>query len=294
MEAAEQYQAAREGSSADEALELSRRAAHHLLQGGRIDQGLAAIAEVLGHLDLEVPRTPGRALLSLLWHRARLRLRLGGTRFRHRSESALEPALLRRIDASWSAAIGLAMVDNIRGATFQAHNLHLALSAGEPLRIVRALAMEATLAASTGQGGAARARKLIRQAELVAADVQEPAAGGFARLCAGAVAFMAGGWRQSLELCEEAERTFRERCTGVSYEVDQAQLFTIWSRYFLGQLSELIDRVPPAVGPANLGLLGSRYTESQATMRRSSAARSGVALGIRYPSSTFRGGVKDV
>jgi eukaryotic-like serine/threonine-protein kinase len=250
MEAAEQYQAARDGATADEALELSRRVAHHLLQGGRIDEGLAAIAEVLGHLNLELPRTPGRALLSLLWHRARLRLRPRGTAFRHRSESALDPAVLRRIDASWSAAIGLAMVDNIRGATFQAHNLHMALSAGEPVRVVRALAMEATLAASTGQGGARRAHKLIRQAEVVAGQVQEPAAGGFARLCAGAVAFLGGRWRQSLELCEDAERTFRERCTGVSYEVDQAQLFTIWSRYFLGQMGELIERVPRLVARA--------------------------------------------
>ena len=78
----------------------------------------------------------------------------------------------------------------------------------------------------------------------------EPAAGGFARLCAGAVAFLGGRWRQSLDLCEEAERTFRERCTGVSYEVDQAQLFTIWSRYFLGQMGELIDRVPRLVARA--------------------------------------------
>ena len=80
MEAAEQYQAARSGATADEALELSRRVAHHLLQGGRIDEGLGAIAEVLGHLDLQLPRTPAHALLSLLWHRARLRLRLRGHR----------------------------------------------------------------------------------------------------------------------------------------------------------------------------------------------------------------------
>ena len=64
------------------------------------------------------------------------------------------------------------------------------------------------------------------------------------------MAFLGGRWRQSLELCEEAERTFRERCTGVSYEVDQAQLFTIWSRYFLGQMGELIERVPRLVARA--------------------------------------------
>ena len=68
---------------------------------------------------------------------------------------------MARIDATWSVAVALGTVDTVRGADFQTRNLILALKAGEPYRIARALTMEAAYVATAGGPGHARAAKLL-------------------------------------------------------------------------------------------------------------------------------------
>jgi serine/threonine protein kinase len=241
-EAGEAYLQASAGATREEALELTRRAAQQLLQSGCIEAGLAASERVLRALGMRLASTPWGALLALLGNRARLRLR--GLDFQEQREIDLAPDTLQRIDASWSIAIGLAMIDNIRGADFQARNLLLALEAGEPLRIVRALASEATLVASTGKAGARRALRLLEAAERLTERLKAPVAVGFTRLCSGTVAFLQGLWREAREQCDTAEAIFVEQPTGGSYELTSAQLFSTWSLFFLGEIAELVTRAP--------------------------------------------------
>ena len=77
-EAAREYLAACEGATVAEALELRRRAAMQFLISGHIDLGLDALRDVLAAIGMTLPRTPWRALASLLWRRALLRLRGAG------------------------------------------------------------------------------------------------------------------------------------------------------------------------------------------------------------------------
>ena len=112
----------------------------------------------------EAARTrPRSALGSLLLRRARIRLR--GLRFVERDESQLSAEMLTRIDTCWSAAAGLSMVDTIRCADFQARHLLLALDAGEPYRIARALAMEGGLVSVSGGPAAETRRPAPRRGE---------------------------------------------------------------------------------------------------------------------------------
>ena len=68
----------------DDALELKRRAAEQLLLSGHIDDGKALLGEVLRAVGLSLPRSPRAALVSLVWERARLKLR--GLGFRERKD----------------------------------------------------------------------------------------------------------------------------------------------------------------------------------------------------------------
>src|SRR5205823_1605694 len=129
-----------EGSCASEALELRRRAAAQLLRSGHIDEGLKVIESVLTAVNMHLPSTDSGALLSALFRRTLVRAR--GFGFRLREETEIPASELQRIDICWSVAEGLTMVDLTRGHDFQERGLLLALRAGEPFRLARALALE--------------------------------------------------------------------------------------------------------------------------------------------------------
>ena len=156
-EAAQAYLTAAPSATAAEALELKRLASTQLLISGHLDEGLALLRTLFGPLGMSMPETPRRALASLIWHRLRLRLR--GLRFRERDETQVSAMELTRIDLCWSAVAGLSMIEPIRGADFQTRGLLLALRAGEPFRIARAMAMEAAHRATTGLPAVAPRRR---------------------------------------------------------------------------------------------------------------------------------------
>ena len=47
-----------------------------------------------------------------------------------------------------------------------------------------------------------------------------------------------GRFRVALEKANEAEKVFRERCTGVAWEIDTIQSCSLCAMYYLGQLAE--------------------------------------------------------
>ena len=108
-ESASHFLQAADAAAVGEALELRRRAAEQFLRSGHIDEGVKVLQGVLAAVGLKMPRTPRRALFSLLWRTVLLRLR--GLRFRERKAEELAPGLLSQIDACWSAALGLSLVD---------------------------------------------------------------------------------------------------------------------------------------------------------------------------------------
>ena len=139
-----------------EPIDLQRREAYQFLISGHIDEGLAAFASILERVrHAAAGHTPQGALMRLLMSRATLRLR--GLRFRERDTSQVDPAQLELIDISRSVAVGISVVDVIRGSDYQTRSLLLALRAGEPLRIALALGWEAVHSSCQGRAaGAAR------------------------------------------------------------------------------------------------------------------------------------------
>jgi tetratricopeptide (TPR) repeat protein len=241
-EAAQEYMGAVEGAAAAEALDLQRRAAQQLLASGHIDEGIAALRQVLASEGLRLPGSAPSALLDLIVERARLRLR--GMRFKTRDVTEVAGRELARIDICWFVGMGLATVDHVRGSAFQARGLRLALKAGEPYRLLRALALEGGYQASQGGRREKRATAYFKTATQLLDLVTHPHAVPWMLGTRGSAAFLLGRFREALELCTEAERLFRERCVGVPWEVATMRLWSSRALWYLGRLADLADRVP--------------------------------------------------
>ena len=242
-EAAQAYLSAAKEAGPALAIDLHRRAAQQFFISGHIEDAGRALNTVLSKLGMKIPKTARKALFSLLLRRTQIRLR--GLRFQERDETQIPARDLLRIDTCWAVGVGLGIFDMVRGADFQARHLVLALRAGEPYRVARALAMEGAYVAMSGNRSRERARRLLQASRTLAERVNRhhPYAIGLATLAEGNAAWLDGRWREARVHCERAEEILRERCTGVDWEVLTAQLFGLASMFFLGEVAELSQRL---------------------------------------------------
>jgi serine/threonine protein kinase len=239
-EAAHVYLDSAASAGAAEALELKRLASTQLLISGHVDEGLAVLRTLLDPLGIRMPETPLGTLASLLWHRAILRVR--GLGFRSRDEAQVPAMDLTRIDLCWSAVAGLSMFEPIRGADFEARGLLLALRAGEPFRVARALAMEAAHQATAGLRASGRVSALIEASGGVADRIESPHARGMVELVRGISALLFGRWKAAEAALAQAEDLFRNHCTGVAWERDTGHNFALQALFQMGEIAELERR----------------------------------------------------
>jgi eukaryotic-like serine/threonine-protein kinase len=239
-------------SARDESLELRRLAAEQLLLSGHIEQGLRTIQGVLESVGMHATGGP-RDLLAALTGRVRVRLR--GLRYDVRPESELSRDELVRLDASWTLASSLSMIDPIRGSTFQSQHLLLALQAGEPRRLLRALSLEASYAATPGLGSEQRTAHVLAVADELVQNNSDSAALGLLALARGIAAYLGGRLESALTHFEEA-LALLDRSVGTVWETLSVQRFTIAVLFFLGRFRRLRDFSTPllttAEGTGNL------------------------------------------
>jgi serine/threonine protein kinase/tetratricopeptide (TPR) repeat protein len=247
-EAADAYREAAQTAPGEQAIELGRRAAEHLLKSGRDREGLEALRAVLKNVGMSYPRAPSAALGSLLYHRARLRLR--GLSFKTAAAEQCKPSELTRVDVAFSATSGLAMVDVVRGADFGTQHLLLALELGEPIRICRALAFEAGNAAAVGAGSRDRIERLVRTAEGLALRSQDPHGTALAKITGGLVRVFSGEWRAGQRMLDEAEVLLRERCRAVTWELTNTQAWSCNALILCGDLRQAAARMPTLIAEA--------------------------------------------
>jgi hypothetical protein len=241
-DAAQAYLSAVDGALAAEVLDLKRRAADQLLRSGHIDEGLAAIRAVLDALGMSMPASPARALLSLLARRTWIRLR--GLGFHDRDPSQLSAEALVRVDACWSVATAIGVVDTICGADFQSRHLLLALDTGDPYRISRALAVEIAYTALAGTRTVARQQMLTAMARQLAERVRQPEPLALVTLATGTAFFLQGKWKPAHEYLERAEPLLQECASGNAWELDTTYLYHLLALFYLGEIKELSTRLP--------------------------------------------------
>jgi hypothetical protein len=209
---------------------------------------METLREVLRAANLKLPATRGQLLAGLLFRRSQLRLR--GLSARERDESQITPDELQRVDLAWSLAVGFASSDVLVGAYFQTRSLLLALSAGEPARVARALLVEVAYSALDSEADSVRRRKLLAAARPYVQRSNDPVVHAWSVAAPGVVAFLTGDWRAGHRLCDEASRLFRERCAGAVWEANMMSIYSMFSLAYLGEAAELGRRVPVAVRDA--------------------------------------------
>jgi len=230
--AAEKYLAAAvRGASRARSLELYRRASGELLRSGYFDKGMEVAGAALAAAGMHLPTHP---LLSLLWLRARLRLRR--LRCSSEEETALGAEEAARIDLCWSLSSGLGLIDPLRGAYFQTRSLLSALRVRNLPRVGRGLAGEAAYSAAYGQAGARRAHVLLAEAEALAHRLRDPYAKGVTLLMAGMSSHLIGQFNHSRDKLEAAEAVLTGECAGAVWELDATRQFLMEDLYYLGDL----------------------------------------------------------
>ncbi len=254
-EAADQFKAAATGADAATRLELHRRASGALLQSGYVTEGMELTRVVLAGVGLALPKSPARALFSMLWRRAWLRIR--GLGFRPRPVGEIGQAELTRVDVCEGVSFGLALVDTFRSMDFGARFLASALKLGEPWRVSRALALETDFLAATAQNQ--RAIQLLGQLERMTPTLDAAQADSQLMTTRGFVDFFVHNrFRRALETLTEAIARYRAVVGRMGFELDTVTLFCCWSLYYMGELGELSRRVPAMAEAAVRN--GNRYT----------------------------------
>ena len=131
---------------------------------------------------------------------------------------------LVRLDTCFAVAAGLGAVDLIRGADFQSRHLLLALRAGEPYRVARAMAFEAAWTAA--RGGAARgerAAQIARRAEELSQKVGHPHAIGLSIWASGVAAYLAGNWKKVCRTLRTRGGSFARQMHGCDLGADDRE-----------------------------------------------------------------------
>ncbi len=255
-EAAATYLHAAHGANESEARELRRLSAERLLISGHIDEGLAAMREVLPTYGIELPSSPGRAFAGLLWRRARLGVR--GLRFVERNEQDVPREVLERVDGYYSASAGVSMLNPIVGAHLQTAGLMHALDAGEPIRLVRALTYEVAF-----RSGTPFALKLTRTILETARDLARrhpsPETDGLVEQAAAWIAHQAEGDFVSAHAHYMRSEEILSRARGLSWELSTGRVMGLGLLFYLGELDVLRRRLPSLLhdadrrGDRNLG-----------------------------------------
>ncbi|MEO9191339.1 MAG: AAA family ATPase, partial [Acetobacteraceae bacterium] len=239
-EAAQAYEAAVTTAPLAEHFELERLAAAHYCFSGRIREGRVIFRRLLAGAGLTLPSSPVRILTSLLTRRARLRLR--GVGYVERPESAVPAAALRRIDLLWSVAAGLSLPDALGVASLQTEGLLLALKAGEPYRVARALAFEAFMTSVDGTKSARRARELMDKADALATRIGDPHAQAVVLLMKELIALNQARFEDVVPLGDAAEAAFLSRCSGAWWEIALARTEIAWSLWHQAKCQLLRQR----------------------------------------------------
>ncbi len=235
-DAADYYFAAAEGADPATRLECQHRAAYQLLISGFIERGVESFRRVLEEVGVSYPRTPRRALWSLLTQMARLRVR--GLKWKAKHETEIPKATLAKIDVYQDAMLGFSMVDSVRAFDFQTRGLLLALKTGEPSRVLRSLILYSN-AYANGNRRIAQGRALIESIRPQVEETDDAYLRGLLHGMDGCLTFFEGRYPASLELVRKGDTMLAESPRTTQGERNSFNTFELFCLHLIGRFREL-------------------------------------------------------
>ncbi|PRQ07398.1 serine/threonine-protein kinase [Enhygromyxa salina] len=219
------------------ARECRRLAADQLIKTGHVDEGLAQLDVLLRSVALQLPSGPLASVSALLWEQARMRMR--GFAFVQRDASEVEPGLLDQIDTCFAVVNGLSTQETLLSALFHFRNLRLALRAGEPYRVARALAYQCVIDVAGADWR--RVEQHMGVARELAAEIGDPQLEGFIDLCEASVHWFERRYPISGELHTNVIERL-EGVPGAAWDRRTAQIHHMWTLICQGRLREFWTR----------------------------------------------------
>jgi len=224
-----------------------RRAAEAFMVGGRIPDGLAALAGVRDELRLPAPRGAFRTALSVAWNLGALLI--GGSEPRRGAPP--DPVAIERADMCWSVGKGLAYVLPLDGLDYVLRSVRLALRAGDGPRAARGLAFLAAGVFHQVRPLQGLSVRYLAQARSEAARTGDGDLLASVGVWEGMVALGAGNWEQSRNALTEAVRRIDARPGGLHWERQVAEGLLLWLDQSAGELVDSRGRALRALTEAH-------------------------------------------
>jgi tetratricopeptide (TPR) repeat protein len=243
-EAAAVYQRAASLEQGDASLELLRRAADQLLATGHVDRGTELLRSLCTALDVHFPTSSGSLLLSLAW--TRLRLRLADADAPTQRDPSPRQAL--RLRTARTVVTGLSGYLTAHAASVAGQYLLMALDAGDLTERVRGLGFNAYLE-SHSDPKSPRTLGFLRRMHELASTSGRPELTGFASLMKGTAEFHLDRYRDGRRHFESALADLRA-CTGVTWEIDAANVYDQLCASYAGDHADIARSVPALVDEA--------------------------------------------
>jgi len=222
--------------------ELALDAAVNLLIAGALNDGFEMLKDVLTRMNLPFSETAEEALPRLASVREALEQR-GFSPDLHLNLT-LDDGELSAVDAYWTAATGLLLVDAVRGAEFHARALLGSLESGDPYRISRSLAMESIYAAARGPQGSVEANQLSDSAQRVAQTINHQHALALSHFGRGTGHVLSGRWSEGVDALQLSLTIFREHCQSDNWTRTTIHIVELSALALKGHFSILLNRVP--------------------------------------------------
>jgi hypothetical protein len=273
----------------EEAAQLVGSAADQFIRSGHIDEGLSVARERLASLGIRLSRTSLGALPSALLERLRLWFR--GLNYTLAPEHAVPREALEKID--WCLALGavLPFIDTIRGLQIHSQGLRAALRAGEPMRLSRAIAAEASyrMALSGANDPRGKTDHLLATARILADASGDPVPAGIVDVVTSTVLWALGDWAAVEEMAKRGVRILRTHGRSVAWEINLGQTNFINALGWMGKLREHREAVDREIRDARAR--GDLYASTMFTIRDlclSSVAHDDLATARETESAIHR------